>query len=169
MRFIAHLYERKTPYNEFNLYYYCTTMNDKVLNQTQFAHLIPHAGSMMLIDQVDSWSDKQINCSTQSHLASDNPLRLNNSLSAMHLIEYGAQSMAIHGGLLSGKSSPGFLAAVRGAHFHIDNLDTITSSLHIEACAELKIENGAVYAFRIIDSHNVLLLDARATVIHTQA
>ncbi len=140
----------------------------KPINQTQFAHLIPHAGSMMLIDQVDSWTDKQINCSTQSHLASDNPLRLNNSLSAMHLIEYGAQSMAIHGGLLSGKSSPGFLAAVRGAHFHIDNLDTITSPLHIEANAELKIENGAVYAFRITDSHNFLLLDARATVIHTQ-
>ncbi|BCG63860.1 MAG: hypothetical protein methR_P1605 [Methyloprofundus sp.] len=143
-------------------------MNNKVLNQTEFAHLIPHAGSMMLIDQVDSWSNKQINCTTQSHLASDNPLRLNDSISAMHLIEYGAQSMAIHGGLLSGKSSPGFLAAVRGAHFHIDNLDNITGTLFIEACAELKIENGAVYSFRITDSHDTLLLDARATVIHTQ-
>ncbi|MDF1582582.1 MAG: hypothetical protein RQ733_11645 [Methyloprofundus sp.] len=141
----------------------------KPISQAQFAHLIPHAGSMMLIDQVDSWTDKQIYCSTQSHLASDNPLRLNNSLSVMHLIEYGAQSMAIHGGLLSGKSSPGFLAAVRGAHFHIDSLDSISSALHIEASAELKIENGAVYAFRITDSHDLLLLDARATVIHTQA
>lgn len=140
----------------------------KPISQSQFAHLIPHAGSMMLIDQVVSWTDKQIHCSTQSHLARDNPLRLNNSLSAMHLIEYGAQSMAIHGGLLSGKSSPGFLAAVRGAHFHIDNLDNINTALHIEASAELKIENGAVYAFRITDSHNLLLLDARATVIHTQ-
>ncbi len=140
----------------------------KPIKQTQFAHLIPHAESMMLIDQVDSWGDKQINCSTQSHLSSNNPLRLNNSLSAIHLIEYGAQSMAIHGGLLSGKSSPGFLAAVRGAHFHIDTLDNITSTLHIEASAELKIENGAVYSFRITDSHNILLLDARATVIHTQ-
>jgi predicted hotdog family 3-hydroxylacyl-ACP dehydratase len=143
-------------------------MNNKVLNQTEFAHLIPHAGSMLLIDQVDSWSNKQIYCTTQSHLASDNPLRLNDSLSAIHLIEYGAQSMAIHGGLLSGKSSPGFLAAVRGAHFHIDNLDNITSPLHIEASAELKIENGAVYSFLITDSHDTLLLDARATVIHTQ-
>jgi len=143
-------------------------MDNKPLIQTQFAHLIPHAGSMILIDQVDSWNNKQINCTTQSHLASDNPLRLNNSLSVMHLIEYGAQSMAIHGGLLSGKSSPGFLAAVRGAHFHIENLDTITSSLHIVALAEIKIENGAVYSFRITDDQDTLLLDARATVIHTQ-
>lgn len=143
-------------------------MNNKVLNQQDFAHLIPHAGSMILIDQVDAWSNKQINCSTRSHLAADNPLRLNNSLSAMHLIEYGAQSMAIHGGLLSGKSSPGFLAAIRGAHFHIDTLDKLSGSLHIEARAELKIENGAVYSFRITDHQGNLLLDARATVIHTQ-
>lgn len=145
------------------------TMNNKPLTQTEFSHLIPHVGSMMLIDHVDSWNSKNIHCTTQSHLNSDNPLRFKGSLSAMHLIEYGAQSMAIHGGLLSGKSSPGFLAAVRGAHFHIDNLDTLTSSLHIIAKAELKIENGAVYSFRITDDQNTLLLDARATVIHTQA
>lgn len=143
-------------------------MQNKILNQCDFSHLIPHAGSMSLIDQVNSWGDTEISCTTLSHLADDNPLRLNNSLSAMHLIEYGAQSMAIHGGLLSGKASPGFLAAVRGAHFHIDNLDHITSALNITASAELKIENGAVYSFRITDSHNTLLLDARATVIHTQ-
>lgn len=142
--------------------------NNKPLIQTQFTHLIPHAGPMMLIDQVDSWSSKNIHCTTQSHLDSDNPLRLNGCLSAMHLIEYGAQSMAIHGGLLSGKSSPGFLAAVRAAHFYIDSLDTVTSSLHIVANAELKIENGAVYSFRITDDQGTLLLDARATVIHTQ-
>ena len=143
-------------------------MNNTPLYRAEFAHLVPHAGSMVLIDQVDSWSNKKIHCTTQSHLASDNPLLLDNCLSAMHLIEYGAQSMAIHGGLLSGKSSPGFLAAVRGAHFHVDNLDTITSSLHIVARAELKIENGAVYSFHITDDQDTLLLDARATVIHTQ-
>lgn len=76
--------------------------------------------------------------------------------------------MAIHGGLLSGKSSPGYLAALRGAHFHIDTLNSVTSALHIEASAELKIENGAVYLFRVTDAYNTLLLDARATVIHTQ-
>ena len=144
-------------------------MNNKPINQTEFAHLIPHAESMLLIDQVDAWTANQIHCSTQSHLLSDNPLRLAGSLSAIHLIEYGAQCMAIHGGLLSGKSTPGFLAAVRSAHFYIDTLDTITGSLYIEANTELKIENGAVYLLRITDSHNTLLLDARATVINTKS
>ncbi len=142
-------------------------MNDKPILQAQFAHLIPHAGTMMLIDQVSSWSTHHIHCISLSHLDSNNPLRLNGSLSAMHLIEYGAQSMAIHGGLLSGKSLPGYLAAVRGAHFHIDSLDTLTGAMHIAASAELKIENGAVYSFRITDDQGTLLLDARATVIHT--
>ncbi|NOQ65368.1 MAG: phosphotransferase [Methyloprofundus sp.] len=137
------------------------------MNKTEFAHLIPHAGLMSLIDQVESWSDKQIYCTTRSHLAKDNPLRLNDRLSVMHLIEYGAQSMAIHGGLLSGKSSPGYLAAIRGAHFHIQNLDGVQGVLHIKAEAELKIENGAVYSFHIFDEQDHLLLDARATVIHT--
>ena len=31
-------------------------MKNNPLNQAQFAHLIPHAGTMMLIDQVASWS-----------------------------------------------------------------------------------------------------------------
>ena len=144
-------------------------IKNKPLNQVDFSHLIPHAGSMVLIDQVDTWTAHQIHCSTQSHLLSDNPLRLAGNLSAIHLIEYGAQCMAIHSGLLSGKSTPGFLAAVRNAHFHIDTLDTLTGSLHIEANAELKIENGAVYLLRISDSYNTLLLDARATVINTNS
>lgn len=143
-------------------------MSNKNLDQAAFAHLIPHAQPMLLIDQVDAWTTHQISCSTQSHLRNDHPLRFAGSLSAIHLIEYGAQCMAIHGGLLSGKSTPGYLAAVRGAHFHIDTLDVITDTLHIEANAELKIENGAVYSFRITDNQGSLLLDARATVIHTQ-
>jgi len=144
-------------------------MTTKSLQKIQFSHLIPHSGSMSLIDKVESWNEKEIYCSSESHLSSNNPLRLNNSLSAIHLIEYGAQSMAIHGGLLSGKSSPGYLAAVRGAHFHIDTLDNIKGLLYIEAKAELKIDNGAVYGFYIYDHTKTLLLDARATVIHTNS
>ncbi len=143
-------------------------MKNSPIHQAQFTHLIPHAGKMLLIEQVASWSTHHIHCISHTHLDSDHPLRFENSLSAMHLIEYGAQTMAIHGGLLSGISSPGYLAAVRGAHFHIDTLDTLSGTLHIYAKAELKIENGAVYSFRITDDQDILLLDARATVIHTQ-
>jgi len=141
-------------------------MLNKRLNQAEFANLIPHAGNMILIDQVEDWGDKFIICNTISHMAKDNPLRLNGILSSIHLIEYGAQAMAIHGGLLTGKASPGFLAAARGVHFHIDCLDQIQGPMIISAQAELKIKNGAVYEFHITDSTNTLLVDARATVIN---
>jgi predicted hotdog family 3-hydroxylacyl-ACP dehydratase len=136
------------------------------LNQSQFANLIPHAGSMILIDSVDCWTAKKIVCRTLSHQNPANPLRLNGLLSAMHLIEYGAQTTAIHGGLLTGKAAPGFLAAARGAHFYVDTLDDITDEIIITASAELKIQNGAVYALTINDANHNLLFDARATVVY---
>lgn len=145
----------------------CLDKKSQPLMQKDFSHLIPHKGTMMLIDQVDSWTDQYIYCRTQSHLLKSNPLRLANSLSVIHLIEYGAQCMAIHGGLLSGKSTPGYLAAVRNTRFYVDTLDLIKNTLHIEAKAELKIENGAVYSLRITDNDQMLLLETRATVINT--
>ncbi|NOT11836.1 MAG: phosphotransferase [Methylococcaceae bacterium] len=142
------------------------TSGNKSLAQHQFAYLIPHAGRMILIDSVDSWTSQQIVCRTRTHLMHDNPLRLNGQLSALHLIEYGAQSTAIHGGLLTGQAAPGFLAAVRGVHFYIDTLDEVTNDLVITASAELKISNGAVYAIRIRDADDTLLFDARTTVVN---
>ena len=136
------------------------------LNQSQFAGLIPHAGNMILIDTVESWTTKQIVCRSRSHQNPDHPLRLNGQLSSIHLIEYGAQTTAIHGGLLTGKSAPGFLAAARGVHFYIDNLDEVVDEIIINATAELKIQNGAVYTLHITDSQDKVLFDARATVVY---
>ncbi len=135
------------------------------LSKQQFAHLIPHTDCMSLIDEVDFWGEKTITCRSRSHQDPSNPLRLQTTLSSVHLIEYGAQAMAIHNGLLTGKSSPGFLAAARNAHFYCDNLDEIKDELTITAHATLKIQNGAVYEFNISTSSQRTLLEARATVI----
>jgi len=139
---------------------------NKSLNMHQYACLIPHAGNMILIDMVDFWTNNQIVCRTRSHQNPANPLRLNGLLSAIHLIEYGAQTTAIHGGLLTGKSSPGFLAATRGVHFYTDSLDEVAGEIIITATAELKIQYGAVYKLHINDTDNKLLFDARATVVY---
>jgi predicted hotdog family 3-hydroxylacyl-ACP dehydratase len=137
----------------------------KPLGRQQFAHLIPHTGNMSLIDAVECWNDKQIVCRSRSHQDPANPLRLQDALSAIHLIEYGAQAMAIHGGLLTGKASPGFLAAARNAHFYCDDLNEINEDILIAANATLKICNGAVYEFNISTANHRVLLEARATVI----
>ncbi len=139
---------------------------DKILPQAAFRHLVPHAGDMLLIDEVRDWTQEAIITASRSHRKQDNPLRLNGKLSSVHLIEYGAQSMAIHCGLLTGKAHPGFLAALRSAQFHVDDLDSVGDELIIHANAQMQLPNGAVYQFAINDDDNNLLLEARATVIH---
>lgn len=139
---------------------------DKTLPQAAFRHLVPHASDMLLIDEVRDWTQETIITASRSHRKPDNPLRLDGRLSSVHLIEYGAQSMAIHCGLLTGKAHPGFLAAVRSAHFHVDDLYDAGEELIIHAQAQMQLPNGAVYQFVIDDNDNNLLLEARATVIH---
>jgi len=141
-------------------------MNNPPLSQAQFAGLISHSGAMLLIDEVISWNEEKIITRCQSHRKTDNPLRLAGQLSALHLIEYGAQTMAVHCGLLTGQARPGFLAAVRSAHFYRDDLTSLQTDLIIQATAQLQLANGAVYHLIIADTENTLLLDAWATVIH---
>jgi predicted hotdog family 3-hydroxylacyl-ACP dehydratase len=136
------------------------------LQREQFAHLLPHSGDMLLIDEVLSWQAQQITCRCYSHKKTDHPLRLAGKLSALHLIEYGAQAMAVHCGLLTGQAHPGFLAAVRAAHFYIDDLDGVTTDLLIQATAQLQLPNGAVYFLQIHEANGQLLLETYTTVIH---
>ena len=136
------------------------------LSKEQFEPLIPHSGAMCLIDRVDDWNENSILCASSSHQNPHNPLRLDGELSSMHLLEYGAQAMAIHGGLLTGIASPGVLVAVRDVKFYIDTLDPINEEIVIRANAEMNIASGASYQFSITDVSGNLLLSARATVIN---
>ncbi|MGR8934617.1 MAG: phosphotransferase [Gammaproteobacteria bacterium] len=136
------------------------------ITETTIAQLLPHAGDMLLIDRVIAWDERRIRCRSDSHRKSDHPLRLQGRLSALHLIEYGAQAMGIHGGLLQGGARPGYLAAIRNARLGVDHLDAIEGSLHIEAAALGQSDQGAIYQLDIRDAQGRLLLNARATVMH---
>lgn len=87
----------------------------KPLPKSDWAHLIPHQGGMCLLDCVIEWSDQRIHARTDSHRSTDNPLRSDGILRAVHLCEYGAQSMAVHGALLARaqgqRAAPGFLVS----------------------------------------------------------
>ncbi len=145
-------------------------MNDRNPNNSQLRieQLIPHGGRMSLIERIDCWDEHGIQCSTDSHRRSDHPLCHAGSLSALHLLEYGAQCIAIHGGLLAGGSRPGFLAAVKNAHFSIELLDNIQSELIIRAKPEIQDKNGAIYQFSI-GAGGKRLLEAHATVMYNQS
>lgn len=141
-------------------------MTKRPLTRANFAPLVPHTAAMLLIDEVLHWNERQILARCHSHQNPHHPLRLNGELSALHLIEYGAQTLAVHGGLLNGKAQPGFLAAVRAAHFYLDTLDGVTADLLIQANSELQGSSGAVYQVSIHDTNNRLLLEAGLTVVY---
>ncbi len=117
------------------------------------SQLIPHAGSMCLLEQIVSWDQQQVVCATQSHRSLQNPLRSSGQLSAIHAIEYGAQAVAVHGGLLADERGevikPGYLAALRQIRLHQSRLDEIESALTVEAMQLLCDAGNLIYSFTV--------------------
>ena len=138
------------------------------LTHEMICNMIPHAGQMCLIDAVESWDDESIICISHSHKLEENPLRANGQLSAIHAIEFGAQSMAIHGALLARSSHkpmpPGYLAAARDVKFgSILRLDTLESPLRIQSTKMLSSGGNLMYSFEI-HADDEPVMSARLTV-----
>ncbi len=138
------------------------------IQKDELCGLIPHTGTMCLLDQVESWDEEHIVCNTLTHQLTDNPLRKNEHLHVVHGLEYGAQAMAVHGGLLARKNNekmkPGYLVAIRNAKFHIDHLESIKTALTVKAHQLLVSDGSLIYEYSI-SSDDKILLEARATVI----
>lgn len=120
---------------------------------------------MCLIDAVEFWDSHRIECLATSHLDEKNPLRAGGELGSIHLLEYGAQAMAIHNGLLKRCSTRGVLAALRNVRLYVDRLESLKDPLRISAIAEGNSFNTAVYGFEVRAFEGTLLVAARATVI----
>jgi len=128
---------------------------------------IPHQGSMCLLDQVDAWGSERIRCTASSHRAADNPLRAHGRLGVACGIEYAAQAMAAHGGLLAATdTSPraGYLASVRGVEWHVPRLDDLAADLSVEAERLSGDDNTVLYGFSVSAGERVLL-NGRAIVV----
>jgi predicted hotdog family 3-hydroxylacyl-ACP dehydratase len=128
---------------------------------------IPHQGSMCLLDQIDAWDGERIRCTASSHRALDNPLRAHGRLGATCGIEYAAQAMAAHGGLLAAAvTSPraGYLASVRGVELHVPRLDDIAADLSVQVERLSGDDNTVLYGFSVSAGERVLL-SGRAIVV----
>jgi predicted hotdog family 3-hydroxylacyl-ACP dehydratase len=81
--------------------------------------MIPHKGAMCLWDEVVDWDAQRIRLRSAGHRDAAHPLRSDDRLRAVHLCEYGAQAMAVHGGLrgaaAGGEPKVGFLASARSS------------------------------------------------------
>jgi predicted hotdog family 3-hydroxylacyl-ACP dehydratase len=143
-------------------------VNDMLLNKSEIRTLIPHTGLMCLLDSVIEWDDRSIACISDTHRDSANPLRRDGHLSALHAFEYGAQAVAVHGGLRARSAGatalPGYLAALRNARLHVMRLDDIPSPLQIYACRLFGDAVNAVYEC-YISAGDVGLADGRITIM----
>jgi predicted hotdog family 3-hydroxylacyl-ACP dehydratase len=111
--------------------------------------LVPHAGSMCLLDAAERWDKTSIICQAHSHRAPDHPLRRDGRLAAVHLVEYCAQAMALHRGLVSeseGERAPqGWLVSARDFKLHVARLDDLEGPLTIRARELVYFEGGTQY------------------------
>src|SRR5215469_12592464 len=105
-----------------------------MLAKTDWAHLIPHQGAMCLLDAVVAWDDVNIHAMSESHVHADHPLRGEHGLHAVHLAEYGAQAMAVHGALLArqhgeAEPRPGRLVSLRDVTLAAEYVDAAAGPL----------------------------------------
>jgi len=130
--------------------------------------LVPHAGAMCLWDEVVAWDAQRIVLRSQGHRHPAHPLRSHDCLRAVHLCEYGAQAMAVHGGLMARErgsvAPPGMLVALRGVELQCDRIDDLPGALECEAEALIAGEGAQQYRF-VLRHAGVVLAEGRAAVI----
>lgn len=142
-----------------------------MLPKSDWAHLIPHAGGMCLLDAVLGWDQTTIHAIGESHARTNHPLRGPRGLHAVHLAEYGAQAMAVHGALRARargatKVRPGMLVSLREVVLSIEYVPA-DGRLDVHAECLYADESGAQYAFRV-EQAGRLLATGRAAVIHPE-
>ena len=132
------------------------------------ARLVPHQGAMCLWQRILAVDPASLRIATDSHRDPRNPLRSDGRLRALHLCEYGAQAMAVHGGLLGRDSGAavraGMLVALRGVALHVARIDDLPGELEGEATLLANGADSQQYAFRITHA-GTLLAEGRAAVM----
>ena len=137
------------------------------ISKAALCRLIPHHGAMCLLDTVERWDDTSIMCTTASHRDSTNPLRRDNQLEAICGLEYAAQAMAVHVGLLQqGKErrlAVGYLGGVKHLMLRATRLDDVKEDLTVQATRLVGEVGSFIYAFRVSVERQELL-DGRASI-----
>jgi predicted hotdog family 3-hydroxylacyl-ACP dehydratase len=132
------------------------------------SQLIPHQGSMSLLDRVVRWDGSSIDAVAISHRSAEHPLRTGGQLRAVHLCEYGAQAAALHGGLVAraagGTAAPGYLVSLRDVTLACHRIDDLAGELTIHA--ELLLQDSGSWQYLFAASHDgATLATGRVAII----
>jgi predicted hotdog family 3-hydroxylacyl-ACP dehydratase len=115
--------------------------------------LLPHAGDSVMIERVLSSDDAQVRVATTLHRSIDNPLRRHGRLAAVHLVEFAAQAMALHGALLdqaAGRATrAALLVSVRDLVLGCEHLEKLEGELEITARALQVSARSWQYGFSV--------------------
>ncbi|MBS0376107.1 MAG: phosphotransferase [Proteobacteria bacterium] len=131
--------------------------------------LVPHAGLMCLLERVLAWDERRVRIATATHRRADNPLRRGGRLDPVCLCEYGAQAMAVHGGLLAHRDGtramPGLLVSLREVWLAAGTVEALPGELEVSAERLHGDGHGWQYAFRIEHAGRELARGRAAVVL----
>jgi len=138
-----------------------------VTTEARVADLVPHAGGMCLLERIVHWDESGARLATRTHRDPANPLARGGRLHAIHLCEYGAQAMAVHGGLVAQRSGtrprPGMLVLLRDVDLHCEVVHDRPGELIVEATRVQASPAAWQYDFRVTHEGGILA-QGRATV-----
>jgi predicted hotdog family 3-hydroxylacyl-ACP dehydratase len=131
------------------------------LERDDWAHLLPHGGAMCLLDVVEAWDADSIRAASHRHGDAGHPLRVPAGLHAVHLVEYGAQAMALHGALLARgggdtRVRAGVLVSLRDACLAVERVDADGGPLEVRAQRLHADTSGALYTFQVLQAGHQL-------------
>jgi len=127
---------------------------------------------MCLLESVEVWDDLTISCRTTTHRDPSNPLRFKGRLTASAGLEYAAQAMGTHVGLVNGDRQTecriGLVGGVRDIVFSTDRLDDLDGWLIINARRLVEGEQGYLYHFTVSHQRSTLI-EGRASIFVKEA
>lgn len=138
-----------------------------LMDRAAIAALIPHEGAMCLLDGVLAWDRTSIACLASSHRAANNPLAADGRLDVVCGVEYAAQAMAVHGGLVGDARRPaaGYLASLRDVTCSVDRLDLLEGDLLVTAELLIADAGRVIYRFTLTSDARPVMSGRAAVVI----
>jgi predicted hotdog family 3-hydroxylacyl-ACP dehydratase len=137
------------------------------LTKAEIGRLLPHGESMCLLESVEGWDHLTIRCLTATHRDPCHPLRFKGRLTASAGLEYAAQAMGTHVGLVDADRRTehriGLVGGVRDVVFTTDRLDNLDGWLIVNARRLVEGDQGYMYHFTVVHG-TCQLIEGRASI-----
>ncbi len=136
-----------------------------MLGADDIRRLIPHQGTMCLLERVVAWDRDTITCLSTSHKVAGNPLRRAGAIAGVCGIEYCLQAAAVHGALVAGECQPrGYLVRLADIAITVATLDELGETLIVRAELAHSLPQGHSYGFTLTGDGGATAISGRATI-----